>query len=136
MAGLPLLRYEIGDGGTWRGEGLGDQPLPVIDITAGRNAGFIELDEGVKFNLLVTFRVLREQAEVLQWQVVRTGPTRLRVDLRLDAPLDSGALDHMRAEMQQLAGGAVEIERVSAVDDVKRNATGKAELYLDAWSER
>ncbi|HJL43651.1 MAG TPA: hypothetical protein RMG48_20255 [Myxococcales bacterium LLY-WYZ-16_1] len=127
---MPLLRYRTHDGGIWLGAVPGDQPLPGMQLTVGRDRGLVELACGQKLSLSLFSLSLRHASDVLQWQLVRTGPDALRLDVRADPPLAPERLRALEAGLKPHVGPQVRLE-VRTVDEVARNRTGKAELYVD-----
>ena len=116
--GYPLIRYRTGDLGR-----LDPNPcpcgrtLPVLGAVEGRSTDFLVTQDGRRVHALGLIYVLRDLAEVREFQIHQ--PTADRIEVRIDVGSDGAELTGtlgptITAEFQKVLGDiAVEIEWLS-----------------------
>ena len=134
----PLLRLDVGDSAIWRGFHGCDcrWALPVIELPAfpRRSRRTLELPDGRSVSIGFFEHRLADADDVVQWQVVRTGPARLRLRLqpRHDArdPVPRTLADSLVRAARDYLGREVEF-RLEVTHRMARSRTGRAESLVD-----
>ena len=134
----PLLRLDVGDTATWRGFSACDcrWAMPVIELPAfpRRQMRTLELPDGRSVSIGFFEHRLTEAEDVVQWQVVRSGPAKLRLRLqpRHDArdPVPRTLADSLERAARDYLGREVDF-RLEVTHRMIRSRTGRAEPLVD-----
>ncbi len=134
----PMLRLDVGDTATWRGFGVCScsWPLPVIELPPfpRRSMQALELPDGRTVNVGFFEHRLSEATDIVQWQVVRTGLTKLRLRLqpRHDSrdPLPRALADSLQRAARDYLGREVDF-RLDVTHHLIRSRTGRVEQLVD-----
>jgi len=134
----PLLRLDVGDSATWRGFKGCDcgWALPVLELPPfpRRSLRALALPDGRTVNIGFFEHRLAEAEDVVQWQLVRSGPTRLRLRLqpRHDArdPVPRALADSLERAARDYLGRDLDF-RLEITHRMVRSRTGRAESLVD-----
>ncbi len=125
----PLLRYQIGDlGHVEPAECRCGRRGQVLARLAGRVSGLIELSSGHKVSHIFFSHLLKEYAEIRQFQTVRCDPDRFEIrysGLELPAFAQQRIVERTSVALE---GATVEVVRV---DELEKSPTGKLRHHVE-----
>jgi phenylacetate-CoA ligase len=132
---MPLVRYRLGDFGTWGGACTCGRGFPVLEKVWGRAYDFVQLPSGRRCHgeyFMYLFEDLRGGGvDIEQFQVVQPAERKLDVAIVLKASSGEGVEQRVRAALEERAQGMeVTVRRVPAI---QRAASGKMRVILNPW---
>jgi phenylacetate-CoA ligase len=128
--GMPFIRYRIGDVGTLTnckcpcGRGL-----PLIGRIEGRVLEVLRTQDGRKISPILWRHVLKDVAEVKEFQVQQTSLDEIVLSLVLARPLSENSEALLRHEMAKVFTPATRVA-IKPVDAIPRLASGKRRLTV------
>jgi len=129
---MPLIRYRIGDRGSWQsGQSCGcGLAFPLIVPTITRDSDLLRCPDGRIFSPRALNQFLKKASTFRFCQFVQTGPARVVVRAVPSNGKASGDLLKVRSDLQELLGRGMEVVAELAEAPVTR-AGGKIPLILD-----
>jgi phenylacetate-CoA ligase len=124
--GMPLIRYRIGDRGSWSSDTAG--PFPVLAAVDGRSLDVVETRDGRRIGGTFWTIVLREKPGFLQFQVVQRSPDGVEIRFVGD-PRAKPDFDWMIARIREHCGSAFEV-RFKEVDCIPPGPGGKFRVVV------
>ena len=132
---MPLVRYRLGDFGTWGGPCSCGRGFPVLDQVWGRAYDFVQLPSGRRCHgefFMYLFEDLRGSGvDVEQFQVVQVGERKLEVAVVVKDSLGGDVESRVSAALHERAQGMeVSVRRVPSIE---RASSGKMRVILNPW---
>lgn len=129
--GMPLIRYEIGDRGSWANDGPCScgRGLPRLRSISGRTLEIIRTRSGIKVGGTFWTLLLRSRPGLKQIQVVQENLDGIRIRFVRDSNFSSASLDYFIARIRERCGSdfSVEFEECAAIDVTK---SGKNRIII------
>ncbi len=128
---MVLLNYRLGD---WAARLPGSCPcgrsLPLLSFPRGRADEWLTGPDGRRIHGSAVNYLLRDEAEILQFQVVQPAAGRLKLNLVTGPRCDRAALERrLKKALGSLLGAAAAVD-VSFVGDIPRTENGKARPFI------
>jgi phenylacetate-CoA ligase len=132
--GMPLIRYRIGDFGTWssRGSCPCGRPFPLLESVEGRSMDVVRTPIGSSVGGTFWTLLLRSRPGIRQFQVVQESLAGIRIDYMPEEEplhLDNATLEYFSQRIRERCGPDFQIEfrHVPAID---LTASGKRRLVI------
>jgi phenylacetate-CoA ligase len=129
--GMPLIRYAIGDRGSWAAEptcacGRG---LPLLEAIEGRSLDVVRTRSGLHIGGTYWTILLRSRPGFAQFQVVQDALDGVIVRYVPDDRFDEAVLDYYRTRIQEKCGQEFEVafQKQAAIE---RTGAGKRRLVV------
>ena len=116
--GMPLIRYDIGDRGSWATSQSGRLPYPVLETVEGRSLDVVVCPNGNRIGGTFWTILLRNRPGLRQFRVIQTAPAALTVEFLRDPAVDRPDFDYFTAKIHETCGEemSVQFEEVDAID--------------------
>jgi len=123
---MPLIRYKIGDLGklSTRKCRCGSS-LPILEDVGGRYVDSFKKRDGTLIpGVAFTNRVIKENKEIKELQIIQTGYERFTLNIVRGNQYSNTALEHLKASIERFMHEKIEFT-VHFVDSIKRERSGK-----------
>jgi phenylacetate-CoA ligase len=134
---MVLLNYRLGDlAALLPGPCPCGRSLPMMSFPEGRRDDFLELPSGRSLTPFAVGHALRDEAGVLQYQLVQEAPLSFRISLVVREPFDVRAYEaRAAAKLADIFGEGVSL-RASVVPAIPRTASGKVRPIISMRERR
>ena len=122
--GMPLIRYRVGDLGSWTAEADSSFPWPVLAVVEGRSLDVVKTPTGERLGGTFWTILFRKRPGMQQFQVIQPSLDRLRVRYVRDPAV--GRLDEawFRRKILERCGPQLQVE-FEEVQRIDPGASGK-----------
>jgi phenylacetate-CoA ligase len=129
--GMPFIRYEIGDRGTWATESecACGRGLPLLQNVAGRTLEIVRTPYGKSIGGTFWTLLLRSRPGIRQFQVIQDQPDGIVIRFVRDTGLRDDTLEHFGAHIREHCGEDFKVA-FSECDQISLTASGKQKIVI------
>jgi phenylacetate-CoA ligase len=122
---MPFIRYRIGDTGllSWDQCACG-RGLIGLAALEGKTVDQLQTPSGGKVSGVLVRHVLKDVAEVRQYQAEQTDYDRIVLRVVLQRPLSNGSREYLNTEFRKAIGSRLRLE-IEETSEIPRSASGK-----------